>query len=165
MNRIAGVVLLAALLAARADAHGIHHKVTHGDTIVVELTHAGGAPFAGARYQVFRPGESGVFQSGVTDPRGRIAFVPDHEGGWRVRAFSEDGHGVDLVVEAAPPPTPAGVSTGAPADAPADTAADAPVEATTTDSRRGRGARIVMGVVAIFAIFGGVALFLRKPKR
>jgi nickel transport protein len=146
---IAAAALLTALTAAHAGAHGIRHTVTRGDTIVVELAHESDAPFSDEHYQVFRPGEDEPFQAGRTDQRGRISFVPDRDGEWRVRAFSEDGHGVDLVVPAqlravAVPP------------------AEPPVESPVERSRFGRPVRILVGVVILFALFGVAAQFLRR---
>jgi hypothetical protein len=77
-------------------------------------------------------------QVGRTDRNGRIVFVPDRPGTWRVRAFSEDGHGVDetVAVDAV-----AGPRRGSPAD---------------------RTSRIIAGLGIILGLFGGIALFYRR---
>jgi nickel transport protein len=33
---------------------------------------------------------------GRTDLHGRVVFLPDRAGTWRIEAFSEDGHGADF---------------------------------------------------------------------
>jgi nickel transport protein len=93
------VALLTCVLPA-AHAHEIHHSVGEGGAVIVELTGADGKPFSFESYELFRPGEAVPVQIGKTDQRGRIIFVPDSSGAWRIRAFSVDGHGADFTVDA-----------------------------------------------------------------
>ncbi len=70
--------------------------------------------FSFESYEVYSPKESEIpFAVGRTDAKGRLFFMPDTNGTWRVKAFSEDGHGavVDVNVDAAitkAPPAPSG---------------------------------------------------------
>lgn len=133
---VAALMLCAACSAARA--HGLEHTVSYGDAVVVTITHDDGSPFAFEAVEVLPPGETIPFQQGRTDARGRFAFVPDGDGDWRLRAFSEDGHGLDILVP---------VSSGT----------------DTTPARSGgRLSRTIMGVSILFGIFGVIALFIRR---
>jgi nickel transport protein len=107
--------------------------------VIVELRYADGSPFSYESAEVFRPAESIPFLAGRTDANGRLAFVPDRAGDWRVRAFSEDGHGGDFTVSAEGDGTaPAG---------------PAPLGALE---------RVAVGVALLFGIFGIWSLFLRR---
>ena len=92
--------LLALALAAPAAAHQLDHAVQTGPAVIVDLHYGDGRPFSYEATEVYRPGETVPFLAGRTDANGRLAFVPDRAGDWRVRAFSEDGHGGDFTVPA-----------------------------------------------------------------
>jgi nickel transport protein len=102
--RAARAATLAALfflswLATPAAAHDVRHSVTAGEAVVIELFYAEGTPFTYESYEIYREGEEAPVQVGRTDHLGRIAFLPDRAGRWRVKAFSEDGHGLDFTLE------------------------------------------------------------------
>jgi nickel transport protein len=132
-------VLPAALLAGVLHAHSLSHTAQSGSAVIVELRYADGSPFSYESAEVFRPAESIPFLAARTDANGRLAFVPDRPGDWRVRAFSEDGHGGDFTVSAG------GDGTAS--------AGPAPLGALE------RGA---IGVALLFGIFGIWSLFLRR---
>ena len=132
------LALLAALLAGTLQAHSLSHSAQPGSAIIVELRYADGSPFSYESAEVYRPAETVPFLAGRTDANGRLAFVPDRSGDWRVRAFSEDGHGGDFTVAAAP-----------------DGASSAP------SAGLGTIAGIVLGLAVIFGIFGIWSLFIR----
>jgi nickel transport protein len=141
MARISRALLLAVIGAATfavlpAAAHEVEHEITRGEAIVVRLRHEDRAPFSNESYEVFRPGEATPYQVGRTDPLGRLSFVPDAPGDWRVRAFSEDGHGADLVVPS-----------------------DASLVPPSTAPTAGRTARIVLGLAIILGLFGAFAVY------
>ncbi|MBN2172382.1 MAG: ABC transporter permease [Candidatus Krumholzibacteriota bacterium] len=133
--------LLAAILSAPACAHDLDHAVSRGEAVVITLQYAGGEPFSYESYEVLPAGEDIPYQTGRTDAAGRIVFVPDHEGAWRVRAFSEDGHGVDLVIEAGggAAPAPAGAWQGL-----------------------GPWSGLAAGLGTLFGLFGVINLFARR---
>ena len=122
-------------------AHGLEYTVSAGDAVVVTITHDVGAPFSDEHYQVYRDGETTAFQTGRTDALGRVVFVPDRTGTWIVRAFSEDGHGIDVTIEHS-------------GDAPASGGGSAPR----------RWSRLVVGLSLIFGLFGVIALFARRTR-
>jgi nickel transport protein len=132
-------VLPAALLAGALHAHSLVHTAQTGSALVVELRYGDGSPFSYEAAEVFRPGEAVPFLAGRTDANGRLAFVPDRPGEWRVRAFSEDGHGGDFTVTA-------GAGAGPAASAPA------------LDAVGG----LAVGLSILFGLFGLWSLFLRR---
>ncbi len=133
------LVLPAALLAGALQAHSLGHSVQTGSAVIVELRYGDGSPFSYETAEVYRPAESVPFLAGRTDANGRLAFVPDRPGEWRVRAFSEDGHGGDFVVAAAP-----------------EGGASAP------SAGLGGLGGLAVGLSVLFGLFGLWSLFLRK---
>jgi nickel transport protein len=137
---LACLVVLAA--PATAPAHGLNHTFAGDRAIVVTLTTDDGAPFSFESCEVTPPGEHTPSQVGRTDRRGRVAFLPDRAGDWRVRVMAEDGHGADLTVPVGADLLPLGGRTDGPS----------------------RFARIVTGVSVLFGIFGVTALFFTRRK-
>ena len=125
-----------------ALAHEIIQSVTRGSAVVVELKTADGSPFSYEQFEVYRKGEDTPFQAGRTDALGRIVFVPDRAATWRVRAFSEDGHGTDFTIDAGP----------------ADTVDD---RASSSDSYS-RSMKVVFGITVILLVFMIVLRIIRR---
>lgn len=135
--------LLAWLAACpMAYAHDLHYTITAGEAVVVRLFYADDTPFAFEGYEIYAEGEKLPVQVGRTDARGRIAFLPERAGRWRIKAVSEDGHGLDFTLTT---------------DAAAHVAgSDKPIYE--------RYARIVVGVALILGLFGAMSLFLRRGR-
>jgi nickel transport protein len=125
-----------------AQAHELHHSISQGEAVVVTVEHDEGDPFSNETYELYRPGEDTPFQTGRTDALGRIIFVPNVDGEWRVRAFSEDGHGLDIKVG----------TTGR------GLAGD------EHGSSYGGNTRIVLGAAIIIAAFGIISLFYSRRR-
>lgn len=123
-----------------ADAHEVRHHFSQQKASVVCLTYGDGSAFSYEQYELFFNDEEVPRQVGRTDAEGRITFLPHREGRWRMKAFSEDGHGVDLTIETGP----SGTLAAAPATA-------------VSHSRK-----LVTGISVIFGIFGLISLFLRR---
>ena len=137
------VVIVAAcvlLVSTLTHAHELRRSITRSDAVVIELFYADGTPFDFGQYEIYRPGGEAPFQVGRTDALGRVVFAPDVTGEWRLRAFSEDGHGTDFTFEAA-------------ADA-AVIQSDQPLV--------WRYSMIFVGVAIILGAFGFLSLFLKK---
>lgn len=84
--------------AGAASAHALRHEVRVGEAVVVALHFSDGEPFAFERYELFRGQGAEPVQSGLTDAQGRLVLLSgaaDGAEGWRLRAFSVDGHGID----------------------------------------------------------------------
>jgi len=133
------LVLPAALLAGVLHAHSLSHTAGQGSALIVELRYADGSLFSYEAAEVYRPAESVPFLVGHTDANGRLAFVPDRPGDWRIRAFSEDGHGGDFTVAAA-------------------------AEGGSSPSSAGLGevGGLAVGLSILFGLFGLWSLFIRK---
>lgn len=133
------LTLSSLLFVGVAHGHALSHSAGVGSAMIVQLRYGDGSPFSYESAEVYRPGETMPFLAGRTDANGRLTFVPDQEGDWRVRAFSEDGHGGDFTVAAAP-------------------------GAETTAPERGLGGvgGLVVGLSALFGLFGLWALFFRR---
>jgi len=136
----AGVLATLTLLAFPAAAHDLQHMAASAQALVIQMHYADGSPFAFEAYEVYRDGEKVPQQVGRTDKTGRIAFLPDGPATWRVKAFSEDGHGLDIRVES---------GAGGTVEA-----ADRPIF--------DRFARIFVGVAVILALFATLKLFYRR---
>lgn len=145
--KVSAFLLGASLLALPAAAHEVRHVVAASQATVVELSYADGAPFSYEAFEVWIAGAERPFQVGRTDARGRAVFLPPAAGELRLRAFSADGHGVDLRL--APPHAghPPAVAGGA-------AAAAAP----------GRTPGLVLGLGIVLALFGSFQLLLRRKK-
>lgn len=137
------LVLPAALLAGTLHGHGLTHSAQLGSAVIVELRYADDSPFSYESAEVYRPAETLPFFTGRTDANGRLAFVPDRSGDWRVRAFSEDGHGGDFTVAAA-----------------ADGGSSAP--SAGLGDVGGLPIGLPIGLAIIFGIFGIWSLFVRR---
>jgi nickel transport protein len=142
-------ILLLLLCANLAAAHEVDPAVAAVDAVSVTLAYADGSPFAYEKYELYAEGQEIPAQVGNTDARGRVTFIPDAAGQWRLKAFSADGHGVDFRF-AAPV---------------------APSNAVAANEAGGAGERgpnrpslMLFGLGAILAIFGIYQLFTKRQK-
>ncbi|NIM65428.1 MAG: hypothetical protein GTO51_05485 [Candidatus Latescibacteria bacterium] len=118
------------------------YTVARGDAFVVEIYWGNNTKFSNENYEIYRPGEEAPFQVGRTNADGRVIFVPDSSGTWRLRAFSDDGHGVDISLEVGE--NNILIEPGKPAFE--------------------RYSRFIFGVAVIFGLFGMFSLFYRKRR-
>lgn len=136
--------LITALLCLTAvsplRAHDLQYSVGGAQAVVIRLAYLGAGPFAFEAYEIYREGEKLPYQVGRTDGQGRIAFLPDRAGTWRVKAFSADGHGIDFKLETDASASPTGF------------------EKTAFERYGG----IVTGVALLLGLFGLLSLFLRR---
>lgn len=132
--------LIGLLLTPLTQAHDLQYTTTESQAIVVKLFYADNTPFSFEGYEIYAEGEKVPIQVGRTDSQGRIAFLPDKAANWRVRAISEDGHGLDFTLRT-------------------DAAA---VLAGTEKPVYERYGRVVVGVAVIFGLFGLLKLFIKR---
>jgi len=92
------MVLALSGAASTAAAHGVVHTVARDLAVTVTVTHTDGSPMAHAEAVVHAPGRPRPFLLGRTDALGRLVFLPDVPGDWRVAVHTDDGHGLDTVV-------------------------------------------------------------------
>lgn len=136
--------LLAALplLIGVAAAHDLQYSVTGAQAVVVKLFYIDNTPFSFEGYEIYPAGEKLPWQVGRTDALGRLAFLPDRAGNWRIKAISEDGHGLDFSVRT-------------------DAAARVEVADKPAYERYGR---VVVGVAVLLGLFGFLALFVKRRR-
>ncbi|NGP53877.1 hypothetical protein [Thioalkalivibrio sp. XN8] len=135
------VLAWSCLVPASARAHALLHEIVDADTVVVKLSFAGGDAPLFEPYEVYRPGADTPFQAGRVNAQGEISFRPDQPGEWRVKVFTEDGHGtvVRLVVDEA--------------------MAAAVIQATQSQHRHWYAGRVLAGLGYLLGLFGIWALW------
>ncbi|CAG0971034.1 hypothetical protein BURK2_01290 [Burkholderiales bacterium] len=138
-RNVCAFALLLALPLARG--HEVQHVVETASAVVLRLNYADGRAFAFEAYEVYAAGAAIPWAVGRSDAQGRVIFLPPAEGEVRLRAFSADGHGLDLQIEL-----------------PRANAAAASKEP------EGRGAKLMFGAGVLLAVFGLVQLFLRRKR-
>ena len=89
---------LALGVAATAAGHGVTHAPVEG-AVAVAFGYDDGTPMAWAEVRVFAPGEAEPAWEGGTDAAGRVAFVADRPGTWRVAADDGLGHRAEARIE------------------------------------------------------------------
>lgn len=135
-------LLALGLLAGPSLAHDLQYTVVPGQAVVIRLFYADNSAFAFEGYEIFPDGAQIPFQVGRTDAQGRIAFLPDRAGRWRVKAMSEDGHGLDVQVST-----------------------DAAVQLVGLEKPfYERHGRLVVGVALILGLFGLLNLYVKRKK-
>jgi len=90
-------------LPAPAAAHALLHERVDGDAVTLRLSFPGSDRPLFEPYEIFAPDTETPFQSGRVNALGELSFRPDRPGAWRIRVFTEDGHGamIELDVDAA----------------------------------------------------------------
>ncbi len=129
-------------VTGNAAGHELQYSLRQGTAVVVRLQYADKGEFSYESYEIFREGEDIPYQVGRTDAKGAIAFVPDRGGAWRIRTFSEDGHGLDFTIDVD----------------------DDQVLRAADRSLFDRYERIIVGIALLFGIFGTINLFARRKK-
>lgn len=139
-NRCRDAVLMALLciLSTPVAAHEVRHEISAMQAMTVRLVYADGEPFSYENYELYADGSQRPAQTGRTDAKGRVVFLPDQAKSWHLRAFSADGHGVDLTFD-----TKAG-------------------DAQIPEAETGRHTRLLLGLSIILALFGALQLFFQK---
>lgn len=96
---IAAIVACVAM-AGRAQAHGVGHRRSSLPPVALELAYSTGEPMSYAEARVFSPSDGDhPHQSGRTDAAGRVAFVPDAAGTWRVVVSDGQGHQATATID------------------------------------------------------------------
>ncbi len=139
-KRVCLSALLCVALAGPALAHDLQHAVGEGSAVSVRFFYGEDDVFSFEAYEVYRAGEEIPVQVGRTDARGRVVFLADGAGDWRVKVFSEDGHGADISL----------------------TTGEAGVVEDLGGPALGRSLRMLVGVSVIFGLFGLLSLFVRR---
>ncbi len=85
-------------VSSLALGHRMDHEIATAEAQVLSLSHPFGQQPVFEPYQIFAPDAEVAFQNGRTDALGRISFLPDRPGRWRVVVTTEDGHGLEVRV-------------------------------------------------------------------
>lgn len=97
---IAAVAVL--VLTGDALAHGAQYRVVGVSETQVEFAYTDGEPMSFASFELFGPADPRVpVRSGRTDRQGRVGFVPDAAGAWRIEVRDSEGHAVRAVLTSA----------------------------------------------------------------
>lgn len=98
--RVFFLFLALAVFPASASAHALEGRVLQNEkAIVVGFDYASESVPRFAKASVFSPSNSEVeFQVGRTDMLGRVSFVPDEPGLWKVEVSDGQGHRAEVLV-------------------------------------------------------------------
>lgn len=80
-------------------AHDVNYSISKGNAYIVDIYYGDGTKFSYENYEIYGPNEEVAFQVGRTDSWGRIVFMPDKKGRWKIKTFTEDGHGVSIMLD------------------------------------------------------------------
>jgi nickel transport protein len=137
MKKLGWLLLVFALPCA---AHEVHHEVLSTGAVLVQLRYADGRSFSYEGYELYPADKDVPAQVGRTDAGGRVVFIPGSNRNWRLKAFSADGHGVDLRFESPAVPDGTVVVEGGP----------------------GRTTLVLFGLSLILGGFGVIQLFIKR---
>ncbi len=91
----------AVMAAGSAQAHGVGARSLGPGAQSVEFYYASREQMAYVAVRLFAPGDAAVpFVDGRADKLGRFAFLLSEPGAWTARAEDEEGHKVELTVQA-----------------------------------------------------------------
>lgn len=74
-------------------SHNLQHTISKEQSVVVTFSFAQEDDFSFQSYEIYAPESEIPFAVGRTDALSRISFLPDRPGLWKIKAFSQDGHG------------------------------------------------------------------------
>lgn len=113
-SRVLAAALLLAGWTGAASAHGTGARTLGANAIAVELYYSDGGPMAYAEARVFGPGDTAEmpFVNARSDRLGRVAFLPDRDGEWRIEGRDGEGHSIQATVTVAGGAAPAGGAGG-----------------------------------------------------
>jgi len=93
------IISLLVLFATLLFSHNLMHSVSKKQSVVVSFSFSQKEDFSFQNYEVYAPSSEIPFAVGRTDAYSRVSFLPNTGGKWRVKAFSEDGHGKIVDIE------------------------------------------------------------------
>jgi nickel transport protein len=93
------VAVAIALAIVAADAAALPYEVETGPGVSIAVRHADGRVAAREPYVVHAPGVEAPFAEGVTDSRGRVTFLPNQPGEWRVAVTPEQAEPATVTID------------------------------------------------------------------
>lgn len=97
--KTAFLFFLSSCLSFPVFAHSLDYQVANQQAVVVSLSYEHGEPMREQAYQLFAPGDSEPYSIGRTDAWGRVLFLPEQAGEWRIKVADAEGHGIDAKIE------------------------------------------------------------------
>ncbi|NOR57168.1 MAG: hypothetical protein GQ474_01425 [Sulfurimonas sp.] len=86
-------LFLLVLFTALAFSHNLQHTISKEQSVVISFSFAKKDDFSFQNYEVYAPDSEIPFAVGRTDSLSRLSFLPNAQGKWKVKVFSQDGHG------------------------------------------------------------------------
>ncbi|MCK9491637.1 MAG: LPXTG cell wall anchor domain-containing protein [Sulfurimonas sp.] len=80
-------------------SHNLNHTISKEQSVVVSFSFSQKDDFSFQNYEVYAPNSEIPFAVGRSDALSRVSFLPNIDGKWKVKAFSEDGHGKIVDIE------------------------------------------------------------------
>ena len=74
-------------------SHNLGHSISKEKSVVISFSFAKEDDFSFQSYEVYAPNSEIPFAVGRTDALSRVSFLPNAQGKWKVKVFSQDGHG------------------------------------------------------------------------
>ena len=93
------IISLLIVFATVLFSHNLVHTISKEQSIVVSFSFGQKDDFSFQSYEVFAPNSEIPFTVGRTDAHSRVSFLPNEQGKWKIKVFSEDGHGKIVDVE------------------------------------------------------------------
>ena len=93
------VLILLLLFTLEIFAHDLTHTRSNTQSITVAFSFSSQVDFAYKNYEIFAPDTTIPFAVGRTDALSRVTFVPNQTGEWKLKVFSEDGHGKVVTID------------------------------------------------------------------
>jgi nickel transport protein len=132
------------LIPPACRAHEVHATVSAAGATVIRIAYGDGDPFACEKYELTPEGSTGPAQTGRTDASGRVLFLAGDQHRWHLRAYSEDGHGVDMIVETS------------------QAGSDSPDAQNTAVYASSRWYPALAGLLILLAVFSGLTWWVRR---
>ncbi len=123
-----------------ALTHGVSSSIETQPAVSVTFHFDDHSPMSDQPFEIRAPGSDRPYQTGHTDPQGRVVFRPDRQGTWQVRTFTTDGHGAMVKVQV----TPEMLVTA------------------ESHKRSSKSTKLITGGAIIFGIFGVAALIANR---
>lgn len=152
-RRLAAIATTCAALLAGSPlhAHEVQHEIRAVEATSVRLAYSDGEPFAYENYEIYADDNPTPIQTGRTDATGHAVFTPIGAEHFRLRAFSADGHGVELTLP----------GRGASATGANDVSAKGSL---SVGAGLSRNTRLLIGLAVIAVLFIVAQLFVRRRR-
>ena len=92
------ILILLLMIAGTCYGHGLQHEVVSREAVVIGCYFSDGERFAYESYEVYPPDAKIPSQTGRTDSKGRLVFLPDEPGEWQIKVSADDGHALNFSV-------------------------------------------------------------------